>query len=94
MSNRKYTAEHWKEWCLVQFPNVDEASDDIELENNLRNAIIEGSIYFDKYPIGTNCTLHKLASINKHKRYFTNRAKTEHSGFENFHYLCENSGSK
>ena len=94
MSNRKYTAEHLKEWCLAHFPNVDEASDDVELENNLRNAIIEGSMYFDKYPTSTNRTLHKLASINKYRRYFTNRAKVEYLGFENFHYLCENTGSR
>ena len=44
MDNKKYSAEHLKEWCLAHFPNVDEASDDVELEHNLRNAIIEGSL--------------------------------------------------
>ena len=94
MANRKYTAEHLKEWCLAHFPSVDEASDDVELERNLRNAIIEGSTYFDKYPTQANRTLHKLASIKKYRRYFTNRSKAELLGFENFHYLCENGGSR
>ena len=47
-----------------------------------------------KYQTSTNRTLHKLASINKYRRYFTNRAKVEYLGFENFYYLCENSGSR
>ena len=82
------------EWCEAHFPNVDEESDDVELERNLRDAIIEGSTYFDKYPTQANRTLHKLASINKYRRYFTNRSKVELLGFENFHYLCENGGSR
>ena len=94
MENRKYSAEHLKEWCLAHFPNVDEASDDVELERNLRNAIIEGSMFFDKYPISANRTLHLLKPINKFRRYFTNRGKVEMLGFGNFHFLCENSGSK
>ena len=48
MENRKYSEEDLKEWCLAHFPNVDEASGDVELERNLRDAIIEGSTYFDK----------------------------------------------
>ena len=94
MENRKYSEEHLKEWCLAHFPNVDEASDDVELERNLRDAIIEGSTYFDKYPIQANRTLHSLKSQNKYRRYFTNRSKAELLGFENFHYLCENGGSR
>ena len=94
MENRKYSEEHLKEWCLAHFPNVDEASDDFELERNLRDAIIEGSTYFDKYPTMANKTLHVLLPLNKYRRYFTNRSKVELLGFENFHYLCENGGSR
>ena len=64
------------------------------MERNLRDAIIEGSTYFDKYPIQENRTLHSLKSLNKYRRYFTNRSKAELLGFENFHYLCENGGSR
>jgi hypothetical protein len=60
----------------------------------LRDAIIEGSTYFDKYQIQANRTLHLLKSQNKYRRYFTNRSKAELLGFENFHYLCENGGSR
>ena len=60
----------------------------------LRDAIIEGSTYFDKYQIQANRTLHLLKSQNKYRRYFTNRSKVELLGFENFHYLCENGGSR
>ena len=94
MENRKYSEEHLKEWCIAHFPNVDEASDDVELERNLRDTIIEGSTYFDKYPTMANKTLHVLKPLNKYRRYFTNRSKVELLGFENFHYLCENGGSR
>jgi len=94
MKNRKYTEEHLKEWSEEHFPQVDNTSDDVELEKKLRTVLIEGSAYFDKYPISTNKTLHKLLPKNKYKRYFANRAKIEFLGYENFHYLCENGGSK
>jgi hypothetical protein len=94
MANKKYTAEHLKEWCLAHFPSVNDASDDVELERNLRNAIIEGSGYFDRYPVQANRTLHTLKPINRYRRYFTNRAKVEMLGFENFHYLCGNGGAR
>ena len=64
------------------------------LNANDNDAIIEGSTYFDKYPIQANRTLHLLKSQNKYRRYFTNRGKVELLGFENFHYLCENGGSR
>ena len=41
-----------------------------------------------------NKTLHVLKPLNKFRRYFTNRSKAELLGFENFHYLCENGGSR
>ena len=94
MVNRKYSAEHLTEWCLAHFPNVDEASDDVEMEHHLRNIIIEGSGYFDRYPTAANRTLHVLKPINKYRRYFTNRAKVGMLGFGNFHYLCDNGGSR
>jgi hypothetical protein len=94
MENRKYTSDHLKAWCLAHFPSVDTASDDVELERHLRNAIIEGSGYFDRYPTAANRTLHKLKPINKYRRYFTNRASVEKLGFVNFHYLCDNDGSR
>jgi len=94
MKNRKYTEEHLKEWSEEHFPQVDNTSDDVELEKKLRTVLIEGSAYFDKYPTPTNRTLHNLLPQNKYRRYFTNRAKIEFLGYENFHYLCENGGSK
>ena len=62
--------------------------------HELYDAFIEDSTYFDKYPIQANRTLHFLKSQNKYRRYFTNRSKVELLGFENFHYLCENGGSR
>ena len=94
MKNRKYTEEHLKEWSEEHFPQVDNTSDDVELEKKLRRVLIEGSAYFDKYPTPTNRTLHNLLPQNKYRRYFTNRAKIVFLGYENFHYLCENGGSK
>jgi hypothetical protein len=94
MSNRKYTEEHIREWSEEHFPLVDTASDNADMETHLRNVLIEGSTYFDKYPIAANRTLHKLKPINRYRRYFTNRSKAEYLGFENFHYLCDSGGSK
>lgn len=94
MTNRKHSSEHLKEWCVSHFPSVDAASDDVDLEHNLRSAIIEGSGYFDRYPLQANRTLHCLKPINRYRRYFTNRGKVEMLGFENFHYLCDNGGSR
>jgi hypothetical protein len=56
--------------------------------------IIEGSTYFDRLPVAANRTLHKLKPKDKYVRYFTNRARIENLGFENFHYLCSKGGSK
>jgi hypothetical protein len=94
MSNRKYTEEHIREWSEEHFPLVDTASDNADMEKHLRNVLIEGSTYFDKYPTAANRTLHKLKPINRYRRYFTNRSKAEYLGFENFHYLCDSGGSK
>ena len=65
MSNRKYTEEHIREWSEEHFPLVDTASDNADMETHLRNVLIEGSTYFDKYPIAANRTLHKLKPINR-----------------------------
>ena len=94
MENRKYSAEHIKEWCNDHYPQVDETSDNVELEHHFRNVIIEGSMYFDKYPLSTNRTLFHLKPKNRYKRYFTNRAKADALGADNFHFLCSNGGSK
>ena len=94
MENRQYSEEHLKEWCEEHFPLVDNSSDDVELEKHLRATLVEGSTYFDKYAVPTNRTLHNLNPTNRYRRYFTNRAKAELLGYENFHYLCDNGGSK
>ena len=94
MENREYSEEHLMEWCSNHFPSIDETSDDVELEKNLKDVLIVGSTYFDKYPVSTNRTLHSLKPKNKYLRYFTNRAKIETLGYENFHYLCESGGSR
>jgi len=94
MSNRKYTEEQIREWSKEHFPPIDNASDNADMEKHLRNVLIEGSTYFDKYPTAANRTLHKLKPINRYRRYFTNRSKAEYLGFENFHYLCDSGGSK
>lgn len=88
MNERKYSTEHISEWCEAHYPKVDSASDDVKLEQMLRQAIIKGSTAFDKYPTSTNRTLHVLRSVNRYTRYFTNRAKVELLGFDNFKYLC------
>ena len=94
MSTRKYSKTHIREWCETHFPQVDKTSDNVVLEQRLRKKVIEGSTFFDKYPISTNRTLHCLRPKNKYVRYFTNRAKVEHLGFENFYFLCLNGGCK
>jgi len=93
MSTRKYSEEHIKEWCYAHYPSIDSASDDVVLEEKLKQVLIEGSCQFDKYPIQTNRTLHKLRSVNRYTRYFTNRAKIELLGFDNFKFLCSIGGS-
>jgi hypothetical protein len=94
MNARKYSKEHIADWCKSHYPQVDSASDDVELENKLRRAIIKGSTLFDKYPTSTNRTLHNLRSVDRYTRYFTNRAKTDLLGFDNFKYLCSCDGSE
>lgn len=94
MSTRKYSEEHIKEWCYAHYPSIDSASDDVVLEEKLKQVLIDGSRLFDKYPIQTNRTLHKLRSVNRYTRYFTNRAKIELLGFDNFKFLCSIGGSK
>lgn len=94
MSTRKYSEEHIKEWCLAHYPSIDSASDDVVLEEKLKQVLIDGSCLFDKYPIQTNRTLHKLRSVNRYTRYFTNRAKIELLGFDNFKFLCSIGGSE
>jgi hypothetical protein len=94
MSARKYSEEHIKEWCYAHYPTIDSASDDVVLEETLKQVLIDGSCLFDKYPIQTNRTLHKLRSVNRYTRHFTNRAKIELLGFDNFKYLCSIGGSK
>ena len=94
MSTRKYSEEHIKEWCYAHYPSIDSASDDVVLEEKLKQVLIEGSCLFDKYPIQANRTLHNLLSVNRYTRYFTNRAKIELLGFDNFKFLCSIGGSK
>lgn len=94
MTDRKYSKEHLKEWCLEHFPQVDKSSDDVMLEEHLKLAIIGGSLYFDRYPTSANRTLHSIKPKNRYVRYFTNRAKADYLGFENFHMLCNDDGSK
>ena len=94
MSTRKYSEEHIKEWCNAHYPSIDSESDDVALEEKLKQVLIEGSCLFDKYPTQTNRTLHKLRSVNRYTRYFTNRAKIELLGFDNFKFLCSIGGSK
>ena len=92
--NRKYSETHIRKWSEEHFPPIDTASDNADMEKHLRNVLIEGSTFFDKYPTAANRTLHKLKPINRYRRYFTNRSKAEYLGFENFHYLCDSGGSK
>ncbi|MDA7712493.1 hypothetical protein N8828_00640 [bacterium] len=94
MSTRKYSEEHIKEWCNAHYPSIDSASDDVELEEKLKQVLIEGSCLFDKYPTQTNRTLHNLRSVNRYTRYFTNRAKVESLGYDNFKFLCSIGGSR
>ena len=94
MSTRKYSEEHIKEWCYAHYPSIDSASDDVELEEKLKQVLIEGSCLFDKYPTQTNRTLHNLRSVNRYTRYFTNRAKVESLGYDNFKFLCSIGGSR
>jgi len=94
MSTRKYSEEHIKEWCNAHYPSIDSASDDVVLEEKLKQVLIEGSCLFDKYPIQANRTLHNLLSVNRYTRYFTNRAQIELLGFDNFKFLCSIGGSE
>lgn len=91
---RKYSEQLLREWSANHFPDIDTASDDAILERHLRHILVEGSTFFDRYPLSTNRTLHTLKPYNKYRRYFTNKAKVEFLGHEKFHFLCQNGGSK
>jgi hypothetical protein len=94
MKDRRYSEEEIRDWCGNHFPPIDTSSTNPSLEATLKAMIIEGSTYFDRLPVAANRTLHKLKPKDKYVRYFTNRARIENLGFENFHYLCSKGGSK
>jgi hypothetical protein len=94
MSTRKYTERQIVEWCIEHFPPINSDSENVELESKLRDVLIGGSLFFDKYPISTNRTLHNLKPENRYRRYFTNRAELDSLGFENFEYLCACGGRR
>ena len=79
-------------WADEHFPPVDEAADDVELEQKLRTVCMKGARYIDGLAISTNKTLHVLKPPNKYVRYFTNRADLEKIGGEKFELIASNGG--
>ena len=94
MENRRYSEELIRDWCREHFPDVEQTSADIVLEGQLKDILVEGSTYFDRYPVPANRTLHNLKPKDRYTRYFLNRASVDSIGFENFHYLCNNGGGR
>jgi len=79
-------------WADEHFPPVDEAADDVELEQKLRTVCMKGARYIDRLAVSTNKTLHKLNPPNKYVRYFTNRAKLDMVGGEKFEMIASSGG--
>jgi len=79
-------------WADEKFPLVDEAADDVELEQKLRTACIKGARFVDQLANGTQRILNRLNPPNKYVRYFTNRANLESIGGKKFELIASNGG--
>jgi hypothetical protein len=79
-------------WADKHFPPVDEAADDVELEQKLRTVCMKGARYIDGVANGTRWTLSRIRPPSKYVRYFTNLAKLESVGGEKFEMIASRGG--
>jgi len=79
-------------WADEHFLPVDEAADDVELEQKLRSVCVKGAGYIDRLATSTNFHLHHFTNPNRYLKYFTNAAKVEKVGGEKFELIARNGG--
>jgi len=89
---KKYTMFEKESWADLHFPPVDEAADDVELEQKLRTVCIKGARYIEKYATSTNLHLKRFKTPNRYLKYFTNLADIESVGSDKFKLIATNGG--